>query len=527
MSRLIAFVGRHAPFLINWIGKVPALRRLASRAIINRYAYATAPRPRPFSMLDDHVSWRGLTDRTYSGRHLPPAEPRDLPAEADVVDLFRRDGQIDATDTSVLFCFFAQWFTDSFLRTNPRDPRKNDSNHEIDLCQIYGLDPLRTDMLRAKDGGRLRSQMIDGAEFPEFLFKPRAPGAPVEFRDEFRRPEGDLHDERFLIDVILRRAADEAKDHVFATGLEHGNSTIGATLMNVIFLREHNRIAGEIAAAHPDWDDERLFDTTRNVMTVLLLKVVIEDYIKHIAPFDVPLETVPFIADGERWNRSNWIAIEFNLLYRWHMLTPDVIRRDGDLAEIDWAGFGNNNKLVIERGVADLARQMSRSPAGKIGLWNTPAFLFNRFTGEDGVEHPSVEERTISLMRKARLRTYNDYRRAFGFQPVARFAELTSDPKAQARLREMYGSVRDVEWFVGLFAESFEDFNMMGSLLATMVAYDAFTQALTNPLLSANVFNKDTFSSTGMRIIEETSTLAQIAARSSGSGEMSFRLGAI
>ena len=34
--------------------------------------------------------------------------------------------------------FFAQWFTDSFLRTSLTDYRKNESNHEIDLCQIYG-----------------------------------------------------------------------------------------------------------------------------------------------------------------------------------------------------------------------------------------------------------------------------------------------------------------------------------------------------------------------------------------------------
>ena len=60
-------------------------------------------------------------------------------------------------------------------------------------------------------------------------------------------------------------------------------------------------------------------------MIVLLLKLVVEEYIKHIGPFDFPIEAVPFIADGERWNRPNWIAIEFNLLYRWHMLVPDAI----------------------------------------------------------------------------------------------------------------------------------------------------------------------------------------------------------
>ena len=51
---------------------------------------------------------------------------------------------------------------------------------------------------------------------------------------------------------------------------------------------------------------------------------------------------------------------------------------------------------------------------------------------------------------------------------------------------------------------------MMGELLTTMVANDAFTQALTNPLLARNVFNEATFSAVGMRIINETTSLQQI-----------------
>ena len=51
------------------------------------------------------------------------------------------------------------------------------------------------------------------------------------------KPEfAGLHDERFLIDVILGGASADHADHVFAVGLEHGNSTIGQTMMNVVFF---------------------------------------------------------------------------------------------------------------------------------------------------------------------------------------------------------------------------------------------------------------------------------------------------
>ena len=36
-----------------------------------------------------------------------------------------------------------------------------------------------------------------------------------------------------------------------------------------------------------------MFETTRNIMIVVFLKLVIEEYIKHIGPSDFPIETGP------------------------------------------------------------------------------------------------------------------------------------------------------------------------------------------------------------------------------------------
>jgi prostaglandin-endoperoxide synthase 2 len=58
---------------------------------------------------------------------------------------------------------------------------------------------------------------------------------------------------------------------------------------------------------------------------------------------------------------------------------------------------------------------------------------------------------------------------------------------------------------------------MMGELLTYMVANDAFTQALTNPLLARNVFNDATFTNTGMKIIKKTRSLQDIVIRNAAS----------
>ncbi len=522
------------PQLLGSLAHLPFGRRLITEAVVGVLANATPPRPRPFSLRGDYTSWPGLTDRSFTGRHLPPAAPDavETPDRHDVLELFRRaEGrEIVSTDTSVLFMFFAQWFTDSFLRTDRQDPRRNTSNHQIDLCQIYGLTEAKTLLLREMDGGRLKSQQIDGEEYPPFLFKSAATGE-LQIKREF---EG-LHDPDFLINVLLQDVPERQRELFFAVGLEHGNSTVGSTALNTIFLREHNRIAAALEQEYsqgnerPRWDrpmsaealDERLFQVTRNIMIVFLLKLVVEEYIRHIAPYDPPLVLMPGMAEGKNWNRSNWISVEFNLLYRWHSMVPDTIVTDeGDVDAKDFSR--DNNELLLEKGVEWLITQCSGARAAKVCLQNTPSFLIDR----KRPDWPAVEERTIGLMRDARLASYNDYRRRFRLPRLRNFSELTKDPALQQRLKDLYGDVARLEWYVGIFAEDYPEAHFLGELLTTMVAYDAFTQALTNPLLARRVYNEATFSETGMRIIHETRSLQHIVTRNvkhSGTVVASFK----
>ena len=499
--------------------RVPFGSRIATKALVGLLANATAPRPRPFTLVADYTTWVSLTDPSFTGRHLPVAPPRPLPTEAQVLDLFRRPAgrARPSSDTSVLFMLFAQWFTDSFLRTDRSDWRRNGSTQEIDFCQIYGASEAQARLLRAMEGGRLASQQIDGQEYPPFLLE-RTPSGAFAVRPRFK----GLHDETWLLDVLLADVHDRQKELFFAVGLEHGNSTVGSAALDVLFLREHNRIAATLVddyragRTRPAWPagmsgedlDERVFQTTRMIMTVVLLKLVVEEYIRHIAPFDPPLRVRPGAADRKPWNRTNWIAVEFNLLYRWHSLVPDTVTTDD--GEVPAKSFlRDNNAAIVERGIEWVLAQCSRSRASRIGLLNTPDFLTERRRPD----HPAVEERAITLMRAARLQSYNAYRECFGLTAKRSLSDVTSDPDLLRRLEELYGDVDALEWYVGIFAEDHLDDGMMGELLTAMVGYDAFTQALTNPLLSGRVFTEETFTRTGLRIIDRTSTLEQILAR--------------
>lgn len=510
MRELLFRFANRFPWIVRLATRITWLRRFISDIYINYQSYATNPRPRPFSMAAPYTTWQSLTDRSFTGRHLPEEQGKqNLPDIEKVVTLWRRRDKQDVPSlhSSLLFSFFAQWFTDSFLRTDLLDRRKNTSNHEIDLCQIYGLNEEITNRLRLKQDGKLKYQYIDGEVFPPYLFNVEQTTATnwVFASEEFEQ----LHP-RYALEFIFQNVPEERLKRMFAVGLEHGNSAIGYTILNTIMLREHNRICDILKEAHPEWDDERLFQTTRNIMIVLLIKIVLQDYIGHFSSLNFTIEPTPGMAEKQRWYRTNWISLEFNLLYRWHSMVPEKFVVGDESFSLD--EFRNNTPLVVQHGLGPMITAATRQRAGRIGLYNTPDFFFEPLP--IGNDNRSIMTRTVAMGRQAKLRSYNDYREAFSMPRLNSFEELTSNPELQHELKTLYNNqIDDLEWHVGIFAEDHDEGFILGRLMTRMVGYDAFTHALTNPLMSVYVHNEQTFSQQGLKIISETNTLADIIKR--------------
>ena len=119
--------------------------------------------------------------------------------------------------------------------------RRNTSNHEIDLCTLYGRNAEQTDALRLKSDdqkGRLKSQLIDGEEYPPYL------NEKGRVKPEFKVLDQPLGDSK--IDA-------KRKAKLFACGGDRVNSVPQTAMMNTLLLREHNRLAGEISGANPHW----------------------------------------------------------------------------------------------------------------------------------------------------------------------------------------------------------------------------------------------------------------------------------
>jgi prostaglandin-endoperoxide synthase 2 len=91
---------------------------------------------------------------------------------------------------------------------------------------------------------------------------------------------------------------------------------------------------------------------------------------------------------------------------------------------------------------------------------------------------------------------------------------VSSDPQVLSALRSRYRSVDDIDFYVGLFAEEPSSRSaILPPLLTKIIAIDAFSQALTNPLLAPRICNADTFSALGLKIIGTTRDLSAVLHR--------------
>ncbi|GGI70346.1 hypothetical protein GCM10007973_04150 [Polymorphobacter multimanifer] len=500
-----------------------------NRFVIDRAVKVARGRPHPWTTKHDYISWTGLTDRSWNARLLPAKPYPDVealgtrrPPLADAAALFARPDtqpQRLCAKSTGLFPAFAQYLTDGLIRTQLSnddaltDRRRTTSNHEIDMSPLYGRTPAQTRLLRTMSEtrgarGRLKSQMIGGEEYPPFLFAAdgtiAAPFADAEGKPLLDMPLG------------LDKAQPAGRATMFAVGGDRVNAAPQTAMMNTLWLREHNRLSARLEADHPDWDDERVFETARNIVIVMFIKIVVEEYINHINTTQFPLQSDPSGAWKAPWNRPNWMTVEFSLLYRWHGLVKETVEWRG--ATVPGRAMLLDNRPLLGAGLAEAFVQVSANRTSALGLENSASFLLD------------AEVKAIAQARQNNVAGYNDYRIALGMEPARNFAAIvgTSDEPAEAarlaalaaRLQGLYGDVDNVEFYVGLFAERVEKNGPLPELVSAMVAMDAFSQALTNPLLSEHVWGNPNnrrlaFTDMGLAAIDATRNLRDVLLRNS------------
>jgi prostaglandin-endoperoxide synthase 2 len=470
----------HLSIPVKILFRVPIVGKRVFQEIL-LWLSRSAKTPFKNSTYQSFTSIDSITNKLYYVRYLPESKgPIDLPNVDDPVSsLFKRTQEIKDNRITLLLMSFAQFFLNDILSTNPQNPKETLGVNTIKLGALYGINRSVQMQIRSLQKGMLKSQQLNGEEYPPYLKDNKVEYPLIENRD------------RFL--------TNKDKSDFFAFGMIHMNNHPGTIAVTTLLLREHNRICKRLSLRFPTWDDERLFQTARNIVTASCLKIIIEDYVKVLADkIDFLVSFKPSWLYNSKWVfAEKQIPIEYNLLYRWHSLVPDNFVMNGVSKKFEDTFY--NTKMVIDNGIEQVFSDLGTQYCTRLGLCNTPRYLL------------MAEASAIKTSRDLHLMSYNMYRREFGLPAAKKFSDITSDKAIQRRLSDLYKDVENVEFYVGLLAEDHIGNNrILGQLMLNMLWGVALSGVLGHPLLAESVYNKDTFTEFGMELINKTNLTKMI-----------------
>jgi peroxidase len=145
----------------------------------------------------------------------------------------------------------------------------NRSTSYLDLAHVYGAEPAIAHALRAYSGGRLKTEDYSGTSTYRTELGPVKVDYEVGNLPPSRETTG-LH-----VDTSFTRLVPA---EVCTGGDARTSENMGLLQVQVLFLREHNWRADRLGAAHPDWDDERVFQEARRWTIAVWQHVLVDEW---------------------------------------------------------------------------------------------------------------------------------------------------------------------------------------------------------------------------------------------------------
>jgi hypothetical protein len=261
---------------------------------------------------------------------------------------------------------------------------------------------------------------------------------------------------------------------------------LGFSLLQSLFIREHNAICDRLHGEYPGLSDDDLYNKARLVNAALMAKIHTLDWTTAILPHPTTVKALrtnwwgalgeDFVKRFGRLTRSPLIrgipgsatrqfgvpyslTEEFVAVYRLHPLIPDEYTfraaRDGNV--LQERTFEELNVLHVrdrlsEMSMADAFYSFGIAHPGAVTLRNYPRFL-REFRRPDGLLI-DLAATDILRTRERGVPRYNAFRRFFHMKPASSFEELTDHPEWVDDLRRVYNDdIESVDLMVGLFAE--------------------------------------------------------------------------
>lgn len=346
---------------------------------------------------------------------------------------------------------------------NPRQ-QVNEITAWVDGSQVYGSDQEIADSLREFVGGRLR--ITENGLLPT--------------DDEGNLLAGDV------------RAAEN----------------VGLTAVHALFVREHNRVANQIAAANPELTDEKVYQQTRAVIVAEMQSITYNEYLPALLGEDAlsPYQGYDSTVDPTIANEFSTAAFRFGH----STLLDDIefIGNDGtavgDAISLAEAFF--NPALLEETGIDSILKFDASTVSQEIDLEVVDS-LRNFLFGQPGAGGLDLVALNIQRGRDHGLDDYNSTREAYGLETYESFDQLTSNVDLQENLESLYRGINNIDLWVGLMAEDHIAGASVGELTATIIS-DQFERLRDGD----RFFYENVFSGSDLQQLQRT-TLADLIQR--------------
>lgn len=325
----------------------------------------------------------------------------------------------------------------SFAR--PREQQNNISGW-IDASMVYGSSQARADALRSFEGGRLKTS------------------------------EGDLlpYNTMGLVnDNPLRKPAES----LMAAGDERANENLGLLSLQVVFMREHNRLVAELAQADPSLDDEALYQMARKVVGGIVQNITYSEFLPSLLGESAIQPYQGYKPDVDPRLKNEFSTAAYRMGHS--QIEPILWRESADgkaIAERDIAlvqAYFSPEKLA-QGGIDPILRGLMsfiQEPTDEGVSTAVRNMLFGR-PGHGGLDLASIN---IQRGRDHGLPDINTVRESFDLKPFASFQELARDSELAEKLQSVYGSVDKVDPWVGMLCEQPVEGSAVGESLQTIL----------------------------------------------------------
>ncbi|MBV9354319.1 MAG: peroxidase [Chloroflexi bacterium] len=265
----------------------------------------------------------------------------------------------------------------------------------------------------------------------------------------------------------------------FVTGDPRVMENPELTAVTALFMREHNYWVGQLHTQHPQWSGDQLYQMARAITTAEYQNIVYQEFLPLLVGSDHVGSYPGYRADVNPQVTQEFSTAAFRVGHSQVSDTQEGLDNNGNVTftESLAQAFFNTPEIDEANGFNPLLRGVSFDSSQATDVYAVSALrnlLFAPLVGGD-VDEVDLIAIDVQRERDVGLGTLNQTRTALGMSPYTSFSQVTSDSLLQKALNSVYGSVDNLDLFMGGLAEDHAQGAKVGPTFQSLIA-DQFSR---------------------------------------------------